>query len=116
MQNYKRLYAWQKGFNVAKDVYDLTRTFPKSQRFGLSDQMERAAISIISNIAEGSRRTATEWRHYLRISLGSCSELESQILLAKELTFGDSMTMNRILNDLDEISRLICAYLNKRAS
>lgn len=112
MQNYKKLYAWQKGFVIAKHAYDLTKEFPKTQRFGLSNQIERASVSIISNIAEGSRRTMSEWRHYLRVSLGSCSELETQILLAKELGFGSVDLIEIILKDLDEVMRLIRKYLD----
>lgn len=111
MKNYIKLIAWQKGFALTKRIYALTAEFPSDQRFRLCDQMERASVSIISNIAEGSRRTPTEWKNYVRIALGSTSELETQLLLAKDLKFGSERLYTDLLSDVDEISRLLCAHL-----
>jgi four helix bundle protein len=111
MKNYKKLVAWQKGLFVAKQIYELTSTFPKTQQYRLCDQMERASVSIISNIAEGSRRTADEWKHYLRIALGSASELESQLLLARELKLGESKLYEEIDHQLEEVSKLLYSYI-----
>lgn len=70
------------GMNLAKDVFDIVRTFPDSERYGLTAQMNRCTISIPSNIAEGSSRTDKAFRHFLDIALGSSFELQTQILLA----------------------------------
>jgi four helix bundle protein len=112
MKNYKNLIAWQKGFTLTKRIYSLTETFPSDQRYRLCDQMERASVSIISNIAEGSRRTQAEWKNYVRIALGSASELETQLFLARDLKFGPSNVYDELLSEVDEISRLLSSYMN----
>jgi len=78
--------AWQLGIKLVKDVYALTNDFPDSERYGLVAQMRRAAVSVPSNIAEGAARESTrEFAHYLVIARGSLSELETQLIIGKEL-------------------------------
>ncbi len=85
-KTHKDLQVWQDSMSLAKKVYRLIQDFPEDERFGLSLQMKRSAISIPSNIAEGAARSSKrEFEHFLYISLGSLSELETQWLLAFEL-------------------------------
>src|SRR3990172_8998561 len=86
IKSYKELIVWQKAFQLAKLIYKLTRNFPKSEIFGLVSQMQRCAVSIVSNIAEGySRGHRQEYLQFLRVAFGSGAELETQLLLSYEL-------------------------------
>ena len=78
--NFKKLKIWQMGLQIAKDIFDSTATFPNEEKFGLTSQMNRCAVSIPSNIAEGSSRTNKSFSHFIDISLGSSFELQTQIL------------------------------------
>ena len=79
---------WQIGIEVVKDIYILTKKFPKEELYGLTSQMRRSAVSIPSNIAEGFRRYHNkEYKQFLYIALGSCAELETQIIIANELDY-----------------------------
>ena len=80
--NFKKLKIWQLALELSKNVLDLTDTFPTYEKYGLKSQMNRCAISIPSNIAEGSSRTNKSFSHFLDVSLGSSFELQTQILLA----------------------------------
>ncbi len=81
--NFKDLLVWQKSIDFADEVYDTTENFPKSEVFGLANQMRRAAVSVASNIAEGSaRHSRRDFVRFLRQSRGSLAELETQITLA----------------------------------
>ncbi|HDH58485.1 MAG TPA: four helix bundle protein [Bacteroidetes bacterium] len=86
MKDFKDLRIWKQGIEIVKEIYRITATFPKSEQFGLTNQMRRASISIPSNVAEGHIKNQTnEFARYLTISLGSCAELETQLHIAKEL-------------------------------
>lgn len=88
IKNFKDLRIWQKGIEVVKDIYILTKKFPKEELYGLTSQMRRSAVSIPSNIAEGFRRYHNkEYKQFLYITLGSCAELETQIIIANELDY-----------------------------
>lgn len=82
LQSYKELEVWQRGISLVNEVYDLTKKLPKSERYGLSSQMQRAAVSIPSNIAEGYSRNGTaEYVQFLSIAYGSSAELETQLII-----------------------------------
>lgn len=86
--SYKDLIAWQKSIKLVRNVYLVTESLPTSEKFGLSNQLRRAAVSIPSNIAEGyGRNHPAERRQFLAQALGSARELETQLLIAKELGF-----------------------------
>ena len=86
VKSYRDLSAWQKARLLVKEVYLLTAAFPVGERFGLVSQMNRAAVSIPSNIAEGyGRATTQDYLHFLRIARGSAYELETQLVLAQDL-------------------------------
>ncbi len=87
--HYQELTVWQKSIDLVEKVYKLTKEFPKDEVFGLISQMRRAAVSIPSNIAEGSRRKSLEDKQFLRISFGSASELETQLIVSERLNYGN---------------------------
>jgi four helix bundle protein len=88
MTSYKELIVWKKAFALTLEIYKATRNFPKEEQYVLISQMRRSAISIPSNIAEGAnRRTTKEYIQFLQVAYGSAAELETQLLLAKELNY-----------------------------
>jgi len=88
MKTHRDLDVWKEGIELATLIYKLTDTFPKEERYGLSDQLKRSAVSIPSNIAEGAaRHSSKEFVQYLYIALGSASELETQLIISKKVGF-----------------------------
>jgi len=111
MKNFKELKIWQKGFQIAVDCFSITGTFPKEEKFGLASQLNRACVSIPSNIAEGgSRRTNKDYNHFIQLSLGSCFEAETQFLIANSLGFGKEELIKEILIKIDEEERMLTAF------
>ena len=89
-RHFKELEVWQLAMILTKKVYELTSGFPREERYGLTSQLQRAAVSIPSNIAEGNARTSTkDYACFVSIALGSSAELETRLLLSKELNLGD---------------------------
>jgi len=114
IQSYKDLVVWQKAFLLVEAIYAGTKHFPKEEAFGLTAQMRRSAISIPSNIAEGSNRgTRKDYCQFLRISLGSCSELETQIMIAEKLKYMDSLKSAKLLQLLNEIMKILNTIIKK---
>ena len=86
LKSYKELKVWQRSIDLVKEIYRITDQFPKNETYGLSIQMQRAAVSMPSNIAEGYlRKNLKEYLQFLRISYGSSAELETQLIIAKDL-------------------------------
>jgi four helix bundle protein len=111
---YKNLIIWQKSFSLACKIYKITESFPQKEIYGLSSQIQRAAVSIPSNIAEGSKRTTKkDFIHFLHVALGSCAELETQILLSKEIGYITEKQSNEILKDIDEVLRILGGFIKK---
>lgn len=107
-QGYKKLIVWQKSIRLTKEIYEYTKKFPKDEVFGLTSQMKRAAVSIPSNVAEGSRRrTEKDKKHFYSIAFGSASELETQIEIAHELGFIDKINYDEIIKQLTEILKML---------
>ena len=112
MTTHKDLKVWQKGIELVKNIYHITNTFPKSEQFGLVSQMRRCAVSIPSNIAEGSGRNSDkELLHFLYIALGSSSELETQIIISVELNFLENEKTAECLSILNEIIRMLTSLI-----
>ena len=108
IESYKDLIVWQKGMDLVIAVYELTKHFPREEMFALTQQMKRAAISIPSNIAEGSRRgSRKDFRHFLLNSYGSGAELETQIEIAKRLNFGKQDNIDKTRSIADEVMRML---------
>src|SRR3954447_5216668 len=114
MRNFKKLKIWQKGFEIAVDTYRLIESFPASEKFSLTQQATRAAVSIPSNIAEGSSRASEkDYKRFIEISLGSSFELETQLLIAKAVNFGDATKIDITLKKIDEEQKMLIAFANK---
>ena len=114
MRNFKGLKIWQKGFDIAINSYKLVDTFPKTERYSLSQQITRAAVSIPSNVAEGSSRTSEkDYNRFLEFSLGSSFELETQYLIAKEINFGNQELITSGLQMLDEEQKMLMSFMSK---
>ena len=108
IKSYRDLVAWQKARVLVKNVYLLTADFPVGERFGLVSQMDRAAVSIPSNIAEGyGRATTQDYLHFLRIARGSAYELETQLVLAEDLGLCSEVTGEKVKNGLYEVIRVL---------
>ncbi|MEW6074705.1 MAG: four helix bundle protein [Candidatus Omnitrophota bacterium] len=108
IRTFKDLKVWQKGMALTKEIYKTTKLFPLDERYGLSSQMRRAAVSIPSNIAEGFRRRyAKEHKQFLILALGSCAELETQLEISKELGYLDKETLLPIADLVDHICAMI---------
>ena len=106
--SYKDLEVWKLGMQVAKDVYVLARKLPAEEKFGLVSQMQRAAVSIPSNIAEGHARDGTgEYIYHLSIAQGSLAELETQLLLANDLGFCEVSTVQPLFENLTKLGRML---------
>jgi four helix bundle protein len=108
MNNHKDLEVWRKSVALAKDVYEATGDFPKDEVFGLTSQMKRAAVSIASNIAEGAaRKGQQEFVQFLYIAIGSASELDTQIEIAKAIGIGNTDTLNQLQNSTDTVKAML---------
>jgi len=103
---HQKLHAWQEAISLVKMTYLLTQTFPREELYGLSAQMRRAAVSIPSNLAEGAARSSKkEFAHFVSISQGSLSELETQTIIASELGF--LPPEHDIFAHLDRVGKLL---------
>ena len=112
LKSHKELIVWQKSIELVKETYKLTNDFPRDEIYGLVSQMRRAAISIPSNIAEGySRKSLKEYLQFLRISYGSGAELETQIIISKDLYKNIDYSKTELL--LEEILKMLNAIINK---
>jgi len=117
-KSYRDLEVWQKGMLLAKEIYQATNNFPDVEKFGLVNQMRRAAVSIPSNIAEGHARSSTnEFIRFISIALGSVAELETQIILSVELEYLQENIRENFLGLLDTIGKMLrglCKSLERR--
>lgn len=109
--SFRELTVWQKSFQLVVDVYKFNSNLPKHEQFGLVSQMNRCAVSIPSNIAEGQQRNnRKEYRQFIGIAQGSVAELETQLLIAAQIY---SVSADQILEKLHEIQKMLYA-LNKK--
>lgn len=109
---YRDLLVWQKAFQLSLAVYQVTRSFPSDERFGLTAQMRRAAVSIPSNIAEGYCRGSTrDYIRFLWIANGSSAELETQMLLSRELRLAERGDHDSVLAEVAEIRLMLRALI-----
>ena len=108
MAGYRDLKVWQLAMEMAEEIYRLSAGFPKHEVYGLTSQLQRAAISIPSNIAEGQARNSNkEFFHFLGIARGSLAELETQIMLAQRLGYMSAGTASLALEKAEEIGKML---------
>lgn len=108
MHNFKQLNVWQKARQLSVVVYRLSESLPTSERYGLASQMRRAAVSVMSNIAEGSgRRAPNDTRHFLAIARGSATELESQAILSNDLGYLSNEEADAVSAMVDDIRAML---------
>ena len=107
-EKYKDLLVWQRAMGLVKSIYRLTKGFPREEIYALTGQMRRSAISIPSNIAEGKGRySSADVNHFLVQARGSLYELETQILIATDLSYLDEDGAQELLAATDEVARLL---------
>jgi four helix bundle protein len=107
-QSFRDLAVWQRSIELTLVTYKLTSTFPNSEKFGLTNQLRRASISIASNIAEGyGRATRGEYVQFLGDARGSCAEVETQLVIARGLSFGSK----NLLDSTEELCKIVGSML-----
>lgn len=117
MRNFKELMVWQNGMNIWLRCYELTKSLPKEEKFGLTSQINRAALSIPANIAEGSSRNSQkDYARFIRIALGSSFELETIFLGIDQLDLVDDGDVVNILELIQDEQKMLSGFLRKLAS
>ena len=112
LKSFKELKVWQKSYQLCLDIYETTKNFPSEEKFGLSSQIRRAAISIPSNIAEGyGRKTIPDYVRCLYIAYGSTCELETQILLSADLDYINKNSESILFEKIKEVERMLMALI-----
>ncbi len=107
IKSYKDLSVWQKSLQLVKDIYELTKLFPKEEIYCLTQQLRRSGISVVSNIAEGSAKNSTkEFIRFLSIAYGSLNELEAQVIIAESLGYLSKKEIQPILEKISEIGKM----------
>lgn len=113
MKSYKELTVYQKSYQLSLQVYQITSKFPQEEKFGLTSQMRRSAVSIPYNIAEGYRRRGRkEYIQFLHIALGSCSELETLLSLSKDLKMIENSKFDTIYLLQEAVSKMLGKLIN----
>ncbi len=113
MGNFKELLVWKKSVELVTEIYEISAKFPSEEKFGLISQIRRAAVSIPSNIAEGnSRRSSADYIQFLKIARGSAAELETQIVISKNLGFIDDDKCDEFCEKITEIMKMMNGLIN----
>jgi four helix bundle protein len=114
MKDYKKFIVWQKSHQLTLDVYKITSVYPKEELFGLTSQIKRACSSIPMNIAEGcGRNSDKDFCRFLYIAFGSANELEYQIILSIDLNFIERQKGQNLLNQIEEIKKMLNGLISK---
>lgn len=112
LKNYRELKVWQKAYQLCLDIYKITKEFPKEERYGLTSQIRRAAVSVPSNIAEGyGRKTTAEYIYFLYTAYGSNCELDTQIQLSSDLGYVKAGDITVIQEHIGEVERMLKALI-----
>lgn len=111
MHRFKDLEIWKRSRIFCSKIYAETANFPENEKFGITNQLRRASVSIPSNIAEGSSRASNkELSRFLEIAIGSAYEIETQLLISNDLKFLEFETLESLLNELEEIIKMISKF------
>jgi len=109
--NYKNLKVWQMAMQIANDVFEISSEFPLEEKYGLRSQINRCAVSIPSNIAEGSSRSNKSFSHFIDISLGSSFELVTQLIISNNRNYITQEKLEEIENKIDEFQKMTIGFL-----
>ena len=113
-RNFRVYQVWQDAVDLSTQIYKLTANMPWFEKKGICDQLQRAAVSIASNIAEGSSRPSdVDFAHFLDIALGSTYEVETQLLISKNIGYLDEETYNYLFQFVIGIERQLCGFIKK---
>ena len=107
MRTFKDLDVWQRSVLFATEIYVVTKSFPKEETYGLISQLRRAAVSIASNLAEGSKKGKKEFSHFIKIAQGSGAEIETQLIISNNLGFLNKDEFQKLLTELESIMRML---------
>ncbi|MBI9055730.1 MAG: four helix bundle protein [Bacteroidales bacterium] len=114
MKDFKKLNVWQKSMELVTSVYKISRDFPIEEKYGLTSQITRSAVSIPSNIAEGSSRfSERDYFRFLEIALGSVFEFETQLMIANNLEFSNEKVFLELLEQTKRIQKMISGLMSK---
>ncbi len=114
MKDFRELKVWEKAHQLTLAVYKATQTFPRDELYGLTSQIRRSCTSIPANIAEGCGRNGdAELARFLQIAMGSGSELEYHILLARDLSILNNLAYDRLNSDVTEVKRMLASFIKK---
>jgi len=112
MKDFRQLKVWEKSHQLALAIYKATKEFPKEELYGLTSQIRRASMSIPTNIAEGcGRNTDADFARFLQMTMGSASETEYQLILARDLEFLPKGEHEKLHNDVEEVKRMLASLL-----
>ena len=111
MHRFKDLEIWKRSREFCASIYEITSKFPDSEKFGLTNQLRRASVSVPSNIAEGSSRHSNkDFSRFIQISIGSAYEIETQLLIALDLEFISEKELDNLISELDEIIKMTSRF------
>ncbi len=111
MHRFKDLEIWRLNRRFCSDIYETTTSFPETEKFGITNQLRRASVSVPSNIAEGcSRKSKKDFSRFLEIALGSMYEIETQLLISNDLNFIQKNELNYLLQNLDSIIKMTSKF------
>lgn len=114
MRDFRKYEVWKLGMEVTSDIYKISKSFPKTEAFALTSQIRRSAVSIPSNIAEGcSRKTEKAFKQFIEIALGSAFELETQVLIAKNVNYIEEAIAAGILKKINHLKASLNSLRNK---
>jgi len=113
IRSFRDLEVWQRSMEVVVNVYQLTKTFPQSEIYGLTNQIRRSSVSIPSNIAEGHVRPTKDYARFLKIAMGSVAELETQIEIADRVGYLEHEDFNLIINELSVIGKKLNTLIGR---
>lgn len=117
VKTHKDLEIWQNGIELVVQIYEITSKFPKTEIYGLTSQLRRSAVSVPSNIAEGAARNSDkEFIQFLYISLGSLSELETQLIIAEKIGYGNAVFLNDLIEKIRRMTLNLIKFLKTRIS
>ena len=114
LMSYKNQFIWKRAVQLAINCYQITKHFPQSELYGLTSQIRRSAVSVASNIAEGyGRQSKNEYIQFLHIALGSLRELDTQLIIAKEVSLADENLFSPVMTEVEEMQSIMVSTLNK---